>query len=92
MLFLVHGHFERSRWEDTRRTLPARTKKPEVKVVFELLVPGDFRFTGIYESRDATSLHKYLRRLSGLDVQAVMPALPLDNILIVDEMGAKKPD
>lgn len=89
MLFIVNGNFDRSGWEKSGKALQARSRKPEVKAVLELLVPGGSRFTGVYESKDATSLHKYLGKLPGLQVMEVMPALPLDNILILEEMGGR---
>lgn len=90
MLFLVEGWFEKGSWDDARQALQARRKAPEVKIVLEVVVPGSLRFLGLYDSKDATSLHKFTRRLAGLQVSEVMPALPLDNVLIVEEMASKK--
>ncbi len=90
MLFTVTGKFDKGSWGQASAQLKNRKKKAEVKIIIELMTPGDMRFTGIYDSKDATSLYKYLGRLEGLTVQDVAPALPIDNIVIIDDM-AKRP-
>ncbi len=91
MLFVVTGSFTRESWNAAKGQIKSRKKKAEVKIIIELMTPGDRRFTGIYDSKDATSLYKYLTHFEGLEVGNVAPALPIDNLVIIDEM-AKRPD
>jgi hypothetical protein len=90
MLFVVYGRFVKDKWDSCKKQLKNRKKKADVKAIIELMAPGDYRFTGVYDSKDATSLYKYLKKFDGLDVTEVMPGLPLDNILIIDEMGSRE--
>lgn len=89
MLFVVIGKFKKESWDSSKKGVKNRKKKADIKALMELVSPGDLRFTGIYDSKDATSLYKYLSRLEGLAIEGVTPALPLDNVIIIDEMAAK---
>lgn len=89
MLFVVIGKFGKPAWDSAKKGIKNRKKKVDLKILMEMVSPGDLRFTGVYDSKDATSLYKYLKRLEGLSIEGVSPALPLDNVLIIDDMAAK---
>ncbi len=90
MLFVVTGSFTKESWDTAKEQIKNRKKKAEVKIIIELMTPGDRHFTGIYDSKDATSLYKYLNHLEGLEVGNVVPALPIDNLIIIDDMAKRQ--
>ncbi len=90
MLFVVTGGFTKESWNAATGQIKNRKKKAEVKIIIELITPGDRRFTGIYDSKDATSLYKYLNHFEGLEIGNVVPALPIDNVIIIDDMAKRQ--